>query len=50
MINLKFELVNPFSERWANIYNIGGYLTKNKSGNVGNNVEYDDEEDVDNSQ
>ena len=31
MINLRFKLSNPFSDRWANIYNIGGYLTENKS-------------------
>ncbi len=31
MINLKFELSNPFSDRWANVYNTGGYLTENKS-------------------
>ena len=31
MINLKFDLSNPFSDRWANVYNTGGYLTENKS-------------------
>lgn len=31
MINLKFELSNPFSDRWSSIYSTGGYLTENKS-------------------
>ena len=31
MINLKFELSNPFSDRWNSIYSTGGYLTENKS-------------------
>jgi hypothetical protein len=31
MINFKFSITNPFSVRWANIYNTGGYLTDNKS-------------------
>ena len=31
MINLKFELSNPFSDRCSSIYGTGGYLTENKS-------------------
>ena len=31
MINLKFKLSNPFSDRWASIYATYGSLTENKS-------------------
>lgn len=31
MVNFKFKLANPYSDRWIDIYNIGGYLTDNKS-------------------
>jgi len=31
MINLNFHFYNPFSDRWANVYNTGMCLTENKS-------------------
>jgi len=30
VVNLKVELSNPFSDRWASLYDIGGSLSKHK--------------------